>query len=66
MLKQVGITALRSPTGEFLPAVPIYKEVPEETKADAITEGELARLFVDRIRQCRNAEKEARERCNQR
>ena len=25
--KQVGIMAARSPTGEFLPAVPIYREV---------------------------------------
>lgn len=54
-LKQVGIAALRSPTGEFLPAVPIMKEVPEESKVAEITNEELERLFIDRMKQYAHA-----------
>lgn len=54
-LKQVGIAALRSPTGEFLPAVPIMKEVPETSKVAEITNEELERLFIERMKQYAHA-----------
>lgn len=37
---QVGVTALRSPTGDFLPSVPIYIKTNEAIKASGLTEGE--------------------------
>lgn len=49
-LVQVGVVALRSPSGEFLPSVPILKELPEPTRAAEITEAELERIFIERFR----------------
>jgi hypothetical protein len=35
---QVGIKALRAPNGDFLPAVPIFKEIPDsEIKKSGLT-----------------------------
>ncbi len=53
--KQVGLTALRSPSGEFLPAVPLYAEV--EVGEDGVTHaerrsaGELTEWAVKKIKQ---------------
>lgn len=60
MLKQVGVAALRSPSGEFLPEVPIMREVPEKSKTAELTEQELDRLFIDRMKQYADASKKAR------
>lgn len=62
-LVQVGIMALRSPNGEFLPATPIYKELPvnergrtaQEEKATAEISSLLAgkfKQYIDGSRQC--------------
>ena len=50
-LIQVGTVAIRSPSGDFLPAVPILKEIPDNDRTEVITEQELERLFVDRMKQ---------------
>lgn len=34
-LIQIGVMALRSPTGEFLPSQPIYKEIPDDQMASS-------------------------------
>lgn len=49
-LIQVGTVAIRSPSGDFLPAVPILKEIPDNDRTEAITEQELERLFVERMK----------------
>lgn len=62
-LVQVGIMALRSPNGEFLPATPIYKELPvnergrttQEEKATAEISSLLAGKFKQYIDGCRAA-----------
>lgn len=53
---QVGIMALRSPTGEFMPATPIYKEV-ERVTPDGLTpqEGknitEISKVLAEKFKQ---------------
>lgn len=37
---QIGVTALRSPTGEFLPSVPLYIKTDEAVKASGLTSPE--------------------------
>jgi len=37
---QIGVTALRSPTGGFLPSVPLYVKTSEAVKASGLTESE--------------------------
>lgn len=37
---QVGVTALRSPTGEFLPSIPLYIKTDEAIKANGLTAAE--------------------------
>lgn len=59
-LIQVGTAALRSPSGEFLPSVPIMREVPEKTKTAEITEQELAHLFCERMKAYFDASKEVK------
>lgn len=55
-LVQVGIMALRSPTGEFMPATPIYKEV-ERVTADGLAPQEdktitdITKLLAEKFRQ---------------
>ena len=63
-LVQVGIIALRSPDGEFLPATPIYKDLPvnergrtvQEEKATEEISRLLAQKFKEYIDGCRKAE----------
>lgn len=49
---QIGVTALRTPTGEFLPSVPIYIKSTEAVKASGLTPSEenvihdIAELFA--------------------
>lgn len=57
-LIQVGTMALRSPSGEFLPSVPIMKEVPEKSITEEITEQELAHIFCERMKLYFDATKE--------
>lgn len=54
---QVGVIALRSPTGEFLPSEPIYDEIPDKqltasgtTKQDETACNELAKLLAQKYR----------------
>lgn len=65
-LVKVGIIALRSPDGKFLPATPIYKDLPvnergrteqEEKATDEISKL-LAGKFKEYIDGCRAAETE--------
>lgn len=63
-LVQVGIIALRSPDGDFLPATPIYKDLPvnergrtvQEEKATEEISRLLAKKFKEYIDGCRKAE----------
>ncbi len=63
-LVKVGIIALRSPDGNFLPATPIYKELPvnergrteQEEKATTEVSKLLAGKFKEYIDGCRAAE----------
>lgn len=53
---QVGQTALRSPSGEFLPAVPLYEKVETDeagmsVKEEHIIQG-LSNVFCDEHRKC--------------
>lgn len=60
-LVKVGIIALRSPDGNFLPATPIYKELPvnergrtaQEEKATEEISSILAQKFKEYIDGCR-------------
>lgn len=56
---QIGTAAVRSPEGEFLPAEPIYRELPSETdqSAEYIPGDVLFDLFADK---CQNYIKEAK------
>ena len=64
-LVQVGIMALRSPDGKFLPATPIYKELPvneggrtaQEEKTTTDISKLLASKYKDYIDGCRAARK---------
>ncbi len=53
MFVQVGVTALRDPkTGEFLPAVPIYREESEETVAgEAAMIRDAGKLLMEKFKQ---------------
>ena len=64
---QIGITALRSPTGEFLPAVPLYIKA-DKLKQSGLTQEEenilhdISGLFVKpknkkEDKKCRNLRK---------
>ena len=63
---QVGIVALRAPDGSFLPAAPIYKELPvnergrteQEEKATTEISKRLAGKFKEYMDGCRVAGKE--------
>lgn len=52
MTEQIGVFARRTPSGDFLPAQPIMREVPEEREqaaSDYIDE-QLAKIFIDFMR----------------
>lgn len=52
MTEQIGVFARRTPSGDFLPAQPIMREVPEEQEqaaSDYIDE-QLAKIFIDFMR----------------
>lgn len=51
-LVQVGVMALRSPNGEFLPSEPIYRDISEEqeNKSEYIPMDELAEIFADKFK----------------
>ena len=54
----VGIVAARDPAGNFLPAIPIFKEeTPEREQAEAVAASEIGKLFAHRIREYENAER---------
>lgn len=55
---QVGIIAYRKPNGEFLPAKPIYEEIPDDqltksktTKQDELACNEIAKLLAHKYKQ---------------
>lgn len=59
---QVGVMALRSPDGQFLPSTPIYKEVPQVNERGNTPTGEKAlvdvsKLFADKFKQYKNGVK---------
>lgn len=62
-LVQVGIIALRSPDGEFLPATPIYKELPANergrTEMEEKETSEISRILAMKYKEyidgCRKA-----------
>ena len=64
-LVQVGIIALRSPDGDFLPATPIYKDLAvngrgRTTREEKATE-EISRLLAEKFKEyidgCRKEER---------
>ena len=63
-LVQVGIIALRSPDGDFLPATPIYKDLPVNERGRTVQEEkateEISRLLAEKFKEyidgCRKAE----------
>lgn len=62
-LVKVGLIALRSPDGEFLPATPIYKEIPVNergrTELEEAAVSEISRIlamkYKEYIEGCRKA-----------
>lgn len=52
MTEQVGVFARRTPSGKFLPAQPIMREVPEEREQAApdYIDEQLAKIFIDFMR----------------
>ena len=69
---QVGVMALRTPDGEFLPATPIYKEIPDEdfnkktgmTHAEERACDELAVLLAKKFKQYKDGCKKIAEEDN--
>ncbi len=63
-LVQVGTMALRSPSGEFLPSEPIYREIAEEheSQSEYLPLDELAEIFADRFQAHKAAKSAARKR----
>ncbi len=63
---QVGVIALRTPDGNFLPATPLYKEIPDEninketgmTHAEESAYSDLATMLAKKFKQykdgCKN------------
>ena len=59
ILKQVGVTALRSPSGEFLPAQPIYAKVAQKdinpesgmTAQEEKTLTNVSKIFAEKFSQ---------------
>lgn len=50
-LVKVGVMAIRSPSGEFLPEEPIYRDIPEsEPEGEYIPLDELGELFADKVK----------------
>jgi len=48
---QVGVTALRGPDGEFLPAVPLYiRSTPEGKAAEEKMLGDITGVMAERMR----------------
>ncbi|SCJ79192.1 Uncharacterised protein [uncultured Flavonifractor sp.] len=64
-LVKVGIIALRSPDGDFLPATPIYKDLPVNERGRTAQEEkateEISRLLAERFKEyidgCRKEER---------
>lgn len=60
---QVGVTALRSPMGDFLPAVPLYIKS-DQLKQSKLTQSEenllrdVSGVFVDKYKQYTSKDKE--------
>lgn len=52
MTEQIGVFARRTPSGDFLPAQPIMREVPEEREQAApdYIDEQLAQIFIDFMR----------------
>lgn len=54
-LVQVGIIALRSPDGDFLPATPIYKDLPVNERGRTAQEErateEISRLLAQKFKE---------------
>lgn len=41
---QIGVTAMRTPTGDFLPSVPLYIKTTDAIKSNGLTASEVAVL----------------------
>ena len=56
-LVQVGMIALRTPSGEILPAEPIYREIEEEQESPSeyLPLDELAEIFADKFKEYKAA-----------
>ena len=58
--KQIGVAALRSPDGEFLPSVPVFKKCGRKEKASEFDDGtDLARLLASKMKQYQDGLNEA-------
>lgn len=61
---QVGVTALRSPTGDFLPSVPLFVRA-DKLKQSGLAQSEekllrdVSGVFVDKYRQQKEKDEEA-------
>lgn len=63
---QIGVTALRSPSGDFLPSVPIYIKAEDagainpttgRTMQEDLALGDVAKVFADKFKQYADANK---------
>jgi hypothetical protein len=52
---QIGTIARRAPSGEFLPATPIYRDEPENTlqEAEYLPLDKLTEIFAEKIAEAR-------------
>jgi len=53
-LKQVGVVAKRAPDGSFLPAIPLYRDCPEQTKFDEQVQTDIEAIFIKLISKYRD------------
>jgi hypothetical protein len=63
---QIGVTALRSPSGEFLPSIPLYIKAEDageinphtgRTVAEDAALGDVAKVFADKFKQYKEGTK---------
>lgn len=66
-LVKVGVMALRSPSGDFLPEEPIYRDIPNtEPESEYIPLDELGELFADKYKSYKQAQADERRKSRKR
>ncbi len=57
---QIGQAAMRGPSGEFLPAVPLFTRATDEAKAAEMElTRDIGKIFADKFREYKRLEREA-------